>query len=195
MGKNVYVSADWKAAFNENSCDKTVVDRIRKWKDDPRYGVTVTCTDDVHNSVVNRPDCRRCDIKIECGRRIDRSSVIIFVVGDNTGTKSAGKCEGFSCAPAYSGGYSKMCKFPSELGQVSNWKAMSYLQYEITTAVHKHKKILIVYNSVYHQYSWIPGWYKTLLNSCDVNELDRIPFWKDSDHNSDRYQDIKKYLQ
>ena len=59
------------------------------------------CTDDVHNSVTRKEDCRRCDIKEECGRYIKSSSVVIFVVGDNTGSKKAGGCDGVACSPAY----------------------------------------------------------------------------------------------
>lgn len=51
MSKRVFVSADWKEPFDSHSWDKEVVDRIRKWKDDSRYGVDLICTDDVHNSV------------------------------------------------------------------------------------------------------------------------------------------------
>lgn len=191
MSKRVYVSADWKDSGDLHSCDKTVVDRIRKWKNDSRYGVDITCTDDVHNSVTKNPDCRRCDIKDECGKFISSSNVIIFVVGDNTESKRAGLCDGISCSPAYSGLNKRYCK---RLFNDSISNSMSYLQYEITSAVKAGKSIIVVYNSVYRQENWIPGWYNTLLRDYTVNELCRIAFWKDSNHISDCYQDIKSYL-
>lgn len=194
MSKRVFVSADWKEPFDLHSWDKEVVDRIRKWKDDSRYGVDLICTDDVHNSVTRKKDCRRCDIKEECGRYIKSSSVVIFVVGDNTGSKKAGVCDGVACSPAYSGLPKKVCN--SYLSnRIFNWKRMSYLEYEITSAVIEEKDIILVFNSALKKDSWVPTWYNNLLEKHDVNELCRVAFWKDSDHTKDCYQDIKIYLQ
>ena len=111
MSKRVFVSADWKEPFDSHSWDKEVVDRIRKWKYDSRYGVDLICTDDVHKSVTENSDCRRCDIKEECGRYIKSSSVVIFVVGDNTASKKAGACDSISCSPVYSGQQKSYCKY------------------------------------------------------------------------------------
>lgn len=72
---------------------------------------------------------------------------------------------------------------------------MSYLEYEITTAVLEKKNIVLVFNSAYKQENWIPAWYKSLLRNYNVNELCRVAFWKDSSHAKDCYQDIKVYLQ
>ncbi|WP_302625966.1 hypothetical protein [uncultured Eubacterium sp.] len=198
MSKRVFVSADWKEPFDSHSWDKEVVDRIRKWKYDSRYGVDLICTDDVHKSVTENSDCRRCDIKEECGRYIKSSSVVIFVVGDNTASKKAGACDSISCSPAYSGQQKSYCKYfynKSFANPFSGGREMSYLQYEITTAVLAGKSIVLVYNSVYRQESWIPGWYKSLLRNCNVKELCRVAFWKDNSHTQDCYQDIKSYLQ
>ncbi|MBD5467429.1 MAG: hypothetical protein HDR21_04655 [Lachnospiraceae bacterium] len=194
MSKRVFVSADWKEPFDSHSWDKEVVDRIRKWKDDSRYGVDLICTDDVHNSVTSNKDCRRCDIKEECGRYIKSSSVVIFVVGDNTASKKAGACDGIACSPAYSGLQKKVCN-SYLLNRNSNWKGMSYLEYEITTAVLEEKDIILVFNSAYKKDSWVPTWYQSLLNKYYVNELCRVAFWEDSNHTKDCYQDIKIYLQ
>lgn len=198
MSKRVFVSADWKEPFDSHSWDKEVVDRMRKWKYDSRYGVDLICTDDVHKSVTENSDCRRCDIKEECGRCIKSSSVVIFVVGDNTASKKAGACDSISCSPAYSGQQKSYCKYfynKSFANPFSGGREMSYLQYEITTAVLAGKSIVLVYNSVYRQESWIPGWYKSLLRNYNVKELCRVAFWKDSSHTQDCYQDIKSYLQ
>lgn len=193
MSKRVFVSADWKEPFDSHSWDKTVVDRIRKWKTDNRYGIDIICTDDVHNSVVNNTNCRRCDIKKECRDYIISSSVVIFVVGDNTATKKAGACDGISCSPAYSGLQKKTCK-----SLISNnfphWKEMSYLEYEITAAVLAKKDIILVFNSAYNQESWIPTWYNNLIRDYSVKEKYRTAFWKDSNHTRDCYQEIKDFL-
>lgn len=198
MSKRVFVSADWKEPFDSHSWDKKVVDRIRKWDDDSRYGIELVCTDDVHNSVTKNIDCRRCEIKEECGRYIKWSSVVIFVVGDNTATKKAGACDSVSCSPAYSGQQKSICKYSrnkSFANILSNGREMSYLQYEITTAVLENKSIVLVFNSMQKQESWIPAWYKNLLENYEVKELCRVPFWKDNAHTKDCYQDIKFYLQ
>lgn len=198
MSKRVYVSADWKEPFDSHSWDKEVVDRIRRWKDDSRYGVELKCTDDVHNSVIENTDCRRCDIKEECGRYIKSSNVVIFVVGDNTASKKAGVCDSLSCSPAYSGQQKSFCKYflnDDYANPFQGGREMSYLQYEITTAVLERKSIILVFNSVYKQESWIPAWYKNLVKNFDVNELCRIAFWKNSMHTQDCYLDIKRYLQ
>lgn len=197
MRKRVFVSADWREPFNSHSWDKAVVDRIRQWNYDNRYGVDFICTDDVHNSVTENTNCRRCDIKKECGEYVKSSSVVIFVVGDNTGSKKAGACDGISCSPAYSGQQKSYCKYffnGSSNNPFLEWRGMSYLQYEITTAVLSEKNIVLVYNSAYKQESWIPGWYKSLLRNYRVHELCRLAFWKDSSHTMDCYQNIKPYL-
>ena len=194
MSKRVFVSADWRDPFDSHSWDKEVVDRIRKWNSDSRYGIDIICTDDVHDSVTNTPDCRRCEIKIECGECVKKSSIVVFVVGDKTATKNAGPCDGISCSPAYSGEQKKFCNKAYGYNPISNWKAMSYLEYVITTAVFYRKQILIVYNSVYRQEQWIPSWYNTLCQYNQVNELDRLPFWRDASHNLDCYQEIRRYL-
>lgn len=195
MSKRVFVSADWKEPFDSHSWDKEVVDRIRRWKNDNRYGVDLICTDDVHNSVTQNIDCRRCDIKEECGRYIKSSNVVIFVVGDKTASKKAGACDGISCSPAYSSLSKRNCKSNHSV-QVYGWKEMSYLEYEITTAIHEKKNIILVFNSVYKQENWIPTWYKNLLkDSVEVKELCCVAFWKDKAHTQDCYQDIKNYLQ
>ena len=71
---------------------------------------------------------------------------------------------------------------------------MSYLQYEITTAVKEKKKIILVYNSARKEVGWIPAWYNTLLNNNVAEELCRVAFWKAGFHTKDCYQDIKQYL-
>ena len=202
MGKRVFVSADWNEPFDSRSWDKEVVDKIRKWVTDDRYDLEIDCTDDVHDSVLdNNDDCRRCDIKGECGRHINRSSVIIFVVGDKTGTKAAGVCDGISCSPAYSGQTKSRCKYytsPAEdiyEGGVSEGNKMSYLKHEITKSAQKGKSVILVFNSMRKEENWIPSWYNTLLADGEFTELCRVPFWKNVERTKDCYQDIKEFLQ
>ncbi|OON90379.1 MAG: hypothetical protein ATN33_03125 [Epulopiscium sp. Nele67-Bin001] len=193
MKKKVFVSADWKEAANPHSWDKNVVDRIRKWEKDNRYAIDITCTDEVHDSVVDKEDCRRCDIKEECATEIKKSDVVIFVVGDKTGDKSAGPCDTTSCSPAYSGKAKQYCT-KHQPNIIVHGAKMSYLQYEITTAVLNNKKIIVVFNAACKRESWIPSWYKTLQANYRVNELCQVAFWKDSSQDKDCYQDIKQYL-
>jgi hypothetical protein len=155
MGKRVFVSADWKEPYDKSSWDKNVVDRIRRWGTNKSYGVEIDCTDDVHDSVMdNTNDCRRCEIKGECGRHINWSSIVIFVVGDKTGSKESGACDGISCSPAYSWQGKKNCKYktsPAEAtgeGGVVGGNNMSYLKHEINRAALAGKSVVLVYNSM-----------------------------------------------
>ena len=201
MAKRTFVSADWKEPYDSHSWDKEVVDRIRKWRDDGRYGVDIICTDEVHKGVMEKPDCRRCDIKGECGKQINSSSVVIAVIGDKTATKTAGECDEASCSPAYSGQDKKTCKYstsPAETtaeGGVAGGNKMSYLRHEITKAASAKKSIIVVFNSMLNQTGWIPSWYTTLKDNGSIKELWRGPFWKDKEHDKDCYPDIKGYLQ
>ena len=198
MGKRVFVSADWKEPYDTASWDKSVVDRIRQWTTDNRRNIEISCTDDVHNSVLDKSDCRRCDIKGECGSRIDWSSIVILVIGDNTKDKGAGVCDAVSCSPAYSGLQKKDCKYttsPAEATAESGLKGgnkMSYLEFEIKKAIDSRKKIIVVYNSVYNQEQWLPTWYNARTLGL---ELCRVPFWKDERGGTDCYHDIKEHLQ
>ena len=197
MGKNVFVSADWKDHGNPESDDKDVVDRIRKWSDDLRYSTEFRYTDDVKDSVLkpSNPDCRRCDIKGECGDQIDWSSVVIFVVGDKVASKTAGECNGVSCSPAYSGLGTERCKYyKSPAEDVDGGNGMSYLKFEITKAAREGKSILLVFNSVNKMESWIPSWYNTLCKDYIFTELGRVPFWNEVKGTKDCYYDIKGYL-
>ena len=194
MRKRVYVSADWREPYDTHSWDKEVVDRIRKWGEDSRYGVDLICTDDFHNSVTKNNSCRRCDINQECENQIKLSDVVIFVVGDKTATKNAGPCDGVACSPAYSGSNKSYCIKSNKWNPITDWKKMSYLEYEITVAVRNNIPIILVFNSANKRESWIPSWYDSLCDNFDVDEIVRIPFWTDSAHTKDCYQDIKEFL-
>lgn len=207
MSKRVFVSADWKDdSGNPDSDDKLVVERIRKWVNDGRYAVEFDCTDDVHKSVLKLDangkvpadsDCRRCDIKFECGEHIDWSSTVIIVIGDKTATKSSGQCDGISCSPAYTYKAKKPCKIAwTASSETANrvYANESYIEHEIRVAVELTKKIILVFNSVYTMTSWIPSWYTQLYNQDEVIELCRVPFWNDFRGGSDCYQKIKEHL-
>ena len=76
----------------------------------------------VSGSVSNTDDCRICDLKNEFNKQINVSSAVIFVVGDKTGSRSAGsECERMSynsqyeceCTPyKHNANGKKMCKVP-----------------------------------------------------------------------------------
>lgn len=69
-------------------------------------------------------------------------------------SKKAGACDSISCSPAYSSQQKSYCKYflnKSFTNPFSGGREMSYLQYEITTAVLAGKSIVLVYNSVYRQ--------------------------------------------
>lgn len=195
MSKRVFVSADWKEnESNPTSCDQEVVNRIYQWAKDNRRSIEIDCTDNVHNSVVDKnSSCCRCDIKKECKSHIEWSSVVIVVIGDNTAAKSAGTCDGVSCSPYKSGQNKKSCnKIIEQIFDTSikDECRMSYVECEIKTALAKRKTIIVVYNSFYQKESWLPSYLKGKAKCY-------VPFWKKdiNGNTQDCYQDIKGYLQ
>ena len=91
MSKRVYISAD----YDLSNGDRDVVNELNKWGSDAWHKVDfVDMSEVVSGSVANDDDCRICDLKAEFNRQINASSAAIFVVGDMTGSRTAGSgCE------------------------------------------------------------------------------------------------------
>ena len=91
MSKRVYISAD----YDLYNGDRDVVNELNKWGSDAWHKVDfVDMSKVVSGSVANGDDCRICDMKAEFHRHINASSAAIFVVGDMTGSRTAGSgCE------------------------------------------------------------------------------------------------------
>ena len=104
-------------------------------------------------SIIKSSDCRICDLKAEFNRQINASSAVIFVVGDMTGSRTAGSgCERVSKAQSqcYCTPYkqntngTKACKVsststPDENGDFGNINGCSYLRHEFEQAKKKKK--------------------------------------------------------
>lgn len=87
MSKRVYISAD----YSENSGDRDVVETLNQWGQDNLHKVDfVDMSKVVSGSVSNNPDCRPCDLKKEFNKQINASSAVIIVIGDKTGSRTAG---------------------------------------------------------------------------------------------------------
>ena len=182
MSKRVYISAD----YSEDSGDRDVVEMLNSWGNDNLHKTDfVDMAKVVSGSVTNNnDDCRPCDIKAEFNRQINASSAVIFVVGDKTKTRTAGS----DCNRVGNGQYSsectpykqnangtKTCKvvFTSEPGDnddVGSINSYSYLRHEFEQAKKKNKKIIVVYNSLRHESSWLPSY---------LNDYESVaePFW------------------
>ncbi len=99
MRKRVYISAD----YAPNDGDRNVVDVLHSWGNDNKHIVDFVDTAQViSGSVSKNKDCRPCDLKNEFNSQINISSAVIFVIGDKTANRIAGKfCkrlhEGLSC--------------------------------------------------------------------------------------------------
>lgn len=200
MSKRVYISADYSQLNGD--CD--VVSVLRSWGKDSLHKVDYVDTAQVvSGSVSNDPDCRACDLKAEFNAQINVSSVVVFVVGDKTSSRTAGSsCKRISegkncfCTPykQNANGVS-FCKIygtllpPDSDGDVGNINSFSYLEHEFRQAKKKDKVIIIVYNSFYNQYSWLPSY---MIEYADVAK----PFWiKDSCGNKiGNYKFIKEAL-
>ena len=91
MRKQVYISAD----YDRLNGDQDVVNELNKWGNDSLHKVDFIDMSKVSSgSVANGSDCRICDLKAEFNRQINASSAVLFVVGDMTGSRTAGSgCE------------------------------------------------------------------------------------------------------
>lgn len=182
MSKRVYISADYSAEDG----DRNVVDELHKWGSDNLHKVDYYDTAQVvSGSVSDDPDCRPCDLKAEFNRQINISSAVIFIIGDKTASRTAGcackrNAEGAGCqCTSYKQNAkgTSICKIWGEthvtganedVGRINNY---SYIQHEFEQAKTKGKTIIIVYNSLYRQPSWLPSY---MSDYADVAH----PFWK-----------------
>ena len=182
MSKRVYISAD----YDPYNGDRRVVDELHKWGSDNLHKVEYCDTAQVASgSVSEAPNCRPCDLKLEFNNQINASSVVIFVVGDKTAYRTAGSSckrmrEGFlcSCTPykqnANGSTYCKIYgepKTPGPFEDVSAINSYSYIEHEFRQAQKKRKQIIILYNSLYNQSSWLPSYMK------DYQAVAQ-PFWQ-----------------
>lgn len=186
MSKRVYISAD----YDPINGDQAVVDELNKWNNDGRYSVDFVDTAQVSSgSVANSDDCRICDLKAEFNRQINASSAVIFVVGDMTGSRTAGsECERAfkeqsecSCTPyKQNANGSKACRVsktstPGVNDDYGSINSCSYLRHEFEQAKKKGKTIIIVYNSTRKETHWLPSYMAGY-------EDDAKPFWKYDDN-------------
>lgn len=182
MSKRVYISAD----YAPDDGDQDVVDVLHKWGEDDKHKTSFVDTAQVASgSVSEDEDCRHCDLKAEFNRQINASSVVIIVVGDKTKLRKAGSgCQRnskgrleCSCTPyKQNANGSKACKISnafdaSKSADVGNINTYSYLQHEFEQAKKKNKTIIVLYNSLHKQSSWLPSYLSDY-------EEDAHPFWK-----------------
>ena len=198
MSKRVYVSADYDCY----SGDIEVVKELNKWGED-RYHKTdfIDMSKVASGSVSNNPDCRICDLKAECNSQINASSAVIIVIVDKTAIRTAGSnCErnrklqfACKCTP-YKHNWlgAKYCKESivwqsnSDCCYINSW---SYLRHEFEQAKKKGKTIIVVYNSLYKETSWLPYY------MADYKDV-AFPFWMRNDRGYivGNYTRLKKSL-
>lgn len=200
MSKRVYISAD----YDPCNGDQAVVEELTKWGSDNLHKVDfIDMAQVASGSVSDNSDCRICDLKAEFNRQINASSAVIFVVGDMTGSRTAGSCceRAFKeqsqcfCTPyKQNANGTKACKVfitfkPGEkddYGCINSW---SYLRHEFEQAKKKEKTIIIIYNSTRKETSWLPSY-------MSGYEEEAVPFWKydDSGKKVGDYSYIKEVL-
>lgn len=179
MSKRVYISAD----YAENDGDRDVVDVLKKWGEDNKHKTDFVDTAAVKSgSVSENDDCRPCDLKKEFNKQINASSAVIFIVGDKTADRTAGSnCsrvnnpqDQCSCTPyKQNANGSTTCKVVTaipadeDIGEINSY---SYLRHEFEQAKKRNKAIIVVYNSLNKQPTWLP-------NYMDGYESAAQPFW------------------
>lgn len=200
MSKQVYISAD----YSEDDGDRNVVNELNKWGQDNLHKVDFIDMAAVKSgTVANDEDCRICDLKAEFNRQINASSAVIFIVGDKTANRLAGSScnrvqkdqKDCTCTP-YKGNAAghKPCKVntisrPSKDDDVGNINSYSYLRHEFEQAKKKNKTIIIFYNSIRIEKSWLPYYMK------DYEDMAH-PFWiyNNSEEKVGDYATVKEAL-
>lgn len=200
MAKHVYISADYSIYDG----DRDVIDVLHGWSDDSLHKVDYCDTAQVVSGSVSRdPDCRACDLKKEFNRQINASSAVIFIIGDKTSSRTAGSSckrneegEGCSCTPyKQNANGSVYCKIygttttPGPNEDVGEINTYSYLRHEYEQAKKKGKTIIVLYNSLNKQSTWLP-WY---MAECAENAQ---PFWIKNAYGNKvgNYQFVKQTL-
>ena len=179
MSKLVYISAD----YAPNDGDQEVIDELHSWGSDNKHKTDFKDTAQVTSgSVSEDADCRPCDLKAEFNRQINKSSAVIFIIGDKTASRTAGSgCQRnfkhwheCTCTPYKQNvNGAKMCKVYDTIGageNVGSINSYSYLRHEFEQAKKRKKPIIIVYNSFYNKSSWLPSYMTDY-------EDDAQPFW------------------
>lgn len=194
MGKQVYISAD----YAEDDGDREVVDLLTSWGKDNKHKVNfIDMSQVASGTIANDNDCRVCDLKAEFNRQIKASSAVIFIVGNKTGSRTAGSmCDRANkkqyectCTPyKQNTNGKKTCKVQRTSimethGDFGNINSYSYLQHEFEQAKKKGKIIIIVYNSTRNEKEWLPSY-------MNGYEGDAHPFWK-YDENWNKVGDYK----
>lgn len=177
----VYISAD----YSEDSGDITVVKELHRWCEDKRHIVDfVDMAEVTSGSVSANQDCRACDLKKEFNNQINASSSVIFVVGDKTAMRTAGSyCHRTTqvwgacpCTPykQNTNGIRHCKMFGLDLLETDNnihiINNYSYLRHEFEQAKFKRKNIIVVYNSLRKESTWLPSYMKEF-------EISAQPFW------------------
>lgn len=200
MSKRVYISAD----YAPDDGDQDVVDALHIWGKDDKHKTDFVDTAQVSSGSVSKDaDCRPCDLKAEFNRQINASSIVIIIVGDKTSSRLAGnsclryteeqsKC---SCTPyKQNTNGTKSCKVSTTVdastsADIGNINSYSYLQHEFEQAKKRNKTIIVLYNSLYKQSNWLPGYLSDYVDEAH-------PFWKkdSSGKKIGDYMYIKKAL-
>ena len=170
MSKRVYISAD----YSELNGDRDVVEELHKWGKDSLHKVNYVDTAEVVSGSISKDsDCRFCDLKREFNSQINVSSYVIFIIGDKTASRTAGsvcrrhngvaRCD---CTPYKKNSKgTSICKWdtvstPEPNSDLGNVNSYSFLEHEFRQAKRKGKNIIVVYNSLYKQPSWLPVYMK-----------------------------------
>lgn len=195
MNKRIYISAD----YAENDGDRKVVEELKKWGRDNKHSSDfVDMAEVVSGSVSkNNPDCRICDLKEEFNKQINKSSIVLLVVGDKTKDRTAGSgCDMHMhmCTPyKQNTNGTRPCmrhsKHDPSDGSVNPINQYSYLRHEFEQAKAMGKKIVIVYNSSRRETSWLPSYMRGYADKA-------VPFWTNDGYlsRSGNYKVIKGLL-
>lgn len=196
--KRIYISAD----YDPTSGDHDVVEKLERLAKDQRYKVEFKDMAAAKSgSVSDNEDCRVCDLKEEFNRKINISSIVVFIVGYKTKDRDAGS----TCKLASNPLFSIFSMFPINNIECTPYKRnasgsvyckktasdvcddnasedvccinnFSFLQHEFEQAKHKQakhkgKKIVIIYNSSRKEEKWLPSYMREYIAEKEKEEI------------------------
>lgn len=120
-----YIAGDWTG-------DKSAIDQMYTWNDSKHWGLSFH---DAHDITQANDGSLNCSIKSSLATRLDISKTFVIIVGNDTRTRRAGKCN--YCLYYSNGNCSK--------GHSVSHK--SFIEYECDNAVRNGLKIVVLYNA------------------------------------------------
>ena len=125
-----YIAGDWSADYD-------AVEQLHYWNNSQRYGLSFS---DAHDLTQARDTSLNCTIKRSLAVRMNASKIFVLIVGENTISLRAGRCQ-------YCSDYRNYVWTESYCARGNAIDNRSYINYECEKAVKDGLKIIVLYKS------------------------------------------------